>query len=148
MSSSRLLGAYRLGNLEQLEVGGGHGEQVGLCAVKHAAAEDLKTGVAHDRVSGGATGAGAAAGHRRHHDLVSNLDGADVGPGFDDGADRLVAERHRTREWKITFVEMQVGSTDTGGGDFDDRSVGTGKRRIRAGVDPGCCGAHRRLPCA
>src|SRR3974390_353326 len=60
----RLLGADRLGDLEQLEVGGGHGKQIGLCPVEHAAAEDLKAGVAHDRVAGGATGAGAAAGHR------------------------------------------------------------------------------------
>ena len=137
----RLLGGDRFGDLEQLEVGGGHGEQIGLCAVKHTAAEDLKAGVAHDRVAGGAPGAGAAAGHRRHHDLIANLDGAHVRPGFDDGAHRFVAKRHRLGERKIALVEVQVGSADAGGADFDDRSVGSGKRWIGTGFDPDAAGS-------
>ena len=95
MSSSACSVLIALGDLEQLEVGGGHGEQIGLRAAEHAAAEDLKPGVAHDRVAGGAPRAGAAAGHRRHHDLVADFDGAHLRPDFDDGADRFVAQRHR-----------------------------------------------------
>jgi hypothetical protein len=38
-----------------------------------------------------------------------------------------VAERQRLGERKVGLLEMQVGSADAGGGDFNDRPVGTGK---------------------
>ncbi len=80
-------------------------------------------------------GAGAAAGHRRHYDLVAHFDGAHVRPGFHDGADRFVADRQWLGERKVGLVEVQVGSADAGGGDFHDGPVGAGKRWIGPGFD-------------
>ena len=81
-------------------------------------------------------GAGAAAGDRRHHDQVTDFDGAHVRPGLHDGADGFVAQRQSgSVSRKVGLVEVQVGSADPGGGHFNDRPVGAGQCRIGPGVD-------------
>lgn len=135
-----LLGGDPLGHLQQLEIRGRDGEQVGLRAAEQAATEDLKAGVTQDRIAGGASRATAASGHRRHHHLISGLDRAYVGADVHDRSDCFVPQRDRVGHREVGFVEMQIGSADAGGGDFDDRSADTGHGRIRAGVDPDIAG--------
>ncbi|CKZ97355.1 Uncharacterised protein [Mycobacterium tuberculosis] len=63
MSSSACSVVIPSGDLEHLEIGGRHRQQIGLCAAKHAGAEDHRAGEAHDWIMGFASRADAAAGH-------------------------------------------------------------------------------------
>ena len=131
----RLFGVDAVGDRQQLEVRGRHGEQIGLCAAQDTGAEDLRTDthVTGSRVAQPAQCPQPATDETstRSPAFTLRTSGTDLG----DRSHRLVAQGHRLDERIVAVPEVQIRSADRGVADGDDRAVGP-RHRVGAGVDP------------